>query len=140
MARDDAISVDMGTTRVVPLSQAKLDQLAHARARSLEVRRRKAKEKLEARLSQLRHVLGADMRPDTVERVAKEMMAQESRLREKHASLIENLKTAINGFRDEMRAMRKLLEQPRRAQSTTSGSQRGAGSVLSIGTSSSRRS
>ena len=140
MARDDAISVDMGTKRVVPLSQTKLDQLARARARSLEVRRRKAKEKLEARLSQLRYVLGADMRPDTVERVAKEMMAQESRLREKHASLIENLKTAINGFRDEMRAMRKLLEQPRRAQSTTSGSQRGAGSVLSIGTSSSRRS
>lgn len=96
---------------VVPLSQTKLDQLARARARSLEVRRRKAKDKMEAKLQHLRYVLGSDMRPDTVERFAKEMMAQESRLREKHGGLLENLKEAIHGFREELRSLRKLVDK-----------------------------
>ena len=98
------------------LSQAKLDQLAQARVRSLEVRRQKQKAKLEGKLNHLRSMLGADLRPDTVQRVAKEMIALEERheheverLREKHTAATQELSETISGCKDELRSIRKTL-------------------------------
>ena len=69
--------MDGSKTKV--LSQAKLDQLAEARARSLEVRRRNALAKVEGKVNHLRSMLGPDLKPDTVSRIAKEMIAVEER-------------------------------------------------------------
>ena len=121
MVRDDSSVITIGTrassaSNNKQLSQAKLDQLARARAKSLEVRRRAQKAKLEGKLSQLRSMLGTDLRPDTVERVAKEMIAQEERhanevvrLREKHTAAMKELADSLNGCKDEMRSLRKSL-------------------------------
>ena len=62
------------------LSQAKLDQLAAAREKALLARRKKQKSALEAKLNELRHVLGRDLRNDTVEHFSHAMMKQEGRL------------------------------------------------------------
>ena len=112
MPRDDEISVvtlssEPTTKTVSTLSQAKLDQLAKARAKSLEVRRRAQANKLQAKLNHLRYMLGSDMLPDTVERVAKELMNQEERLRQKQNALTEKLSETITGFKDELHKLRK---------------------------------
>jgi hypothetical protein len=122
MVRDDSSVITIGTSASSAsnnkqLSQAKLDQLARARAKSLEVRRRAQKAKLEGKLSQLRSMLGTDiLRPDTVERVAKEMIAQEERhanevvrLREKHTTAMQELADSVTGCKDELRSLRKAL-------------------------------
>eukprot|EP00966_Prymnesium_polylepis_P326152 7382076-Prymnesium_polylepis.1 len=121
MVRDDSSVITIGTTassasNSKQLSQAKLDQLARARAKSLEVRRRQMKAKLEGKLNQLRSMLGSDLRHDTVERVAKEMINQEERhaqevvrLREKHTSAMQELADSLTGCKDELRSLRKSL-------------------------------
>jgi hypothetical protein len=61
-------------------------------------------------------MLGSDMRADTIERVAKEMVAREekhsaqvARLREKQMQATEELQTTISAMRDEMSRMRKVI-------------------------------
>ena len=61
-------------------------------------------------------MLGSDMRVDTVERVAKEMVAREekhsaevARLREKQMEATEELQTTMSAMRDEMSRMRKVI-------------------------------
>ena len=91
MPRDDASAVTVrldSVTESKPLSQKKLDQLARARVKSLEVRRRTQKAKLEGKLNAIRSMLGSDMRADTIERVAKEMVARE----EKHSAEVARLR------------------------------------------------
>ena len=65
-----------------PLSEKKLRQLAAARDKALFTRRKKLKNKLEAKLSELRQILGPDNRPD-IERVAHMLLKQEETLRTK---------------------------------------------------------
>ena len=74
------------------------------------------KAKLEGKLNQLRSMLGSDLRHDTVERVAKEMIHQEERhaqevvrLREKHTSAMQELADSLTGCKDELRSLRKSL-------------------------------
>ena len=127
------VTLDLGhdpAKKVVPLSQAKLEQLKVARARSLESRRRTQAAKLQGKLTHLRSMLGSDFRNDTVERVAKEMIAHEdrnanevARLREKHVSAVQDFKEAVTGFRDELKALRKAV----------GGKVDRASSVLSVG-------
>ena len=93
------------------LSAKKLQQLAAAREKALLSRRKALKDKLEAKLSELRHVLGNDMRNSTVERVAETMMKQEKELRNKQNSMTEKLTEAINGFKDELAAVKKLVSK-----------------------------
>ena len=119
MPRDDASAVTVrldSVTESKPLSQKKLDQLARARVKSLEVRRRTQKAKLEGKLNAIRSMLGSDMRADTIERVAKEMVAREekhsaevARLREKQMEATEELQTTMSAMRDEMSRMRKVI-------------------------------
>lgn len=120
MVRDDTSSVITvrtdASSKTSDLSQAKLNQLANARVRSLEVRRAKAKAKLEGKLAHLQSMLGPDLRPDTVERVAKEMISQEEmhfkevmRLRDKHANSLQQLNDTIATCKDELRMLRKTV-------------------------------
>ena len=69
-----------------PLSEKKLRQLAEARDKALLKRRQKLKSKLEAKLSELRQILGPDNRPD-IERVAHMLLKQEETLRSKQNAL-----------------------------------------------------
>ena len=121
MPRDDAsvtVRLDSAASGK-SLNQKKLDQLAQARIKSLEVRRRtQNKAKLEAKLNAIRSMLGPDMRADTIERVAKpkEMVAREekhsaevARLREKQMQATEELQTTMSAMRDEMSRMRKVI-------------------------------
>ncbi len=94
-----------------PLSEKKLAQLAAARQKALLSRRRALKEKLEAKLQELRFVLGNDFRPATVEKYAQAIIKNEERLRSKQAMLTEKLSDAIDGFRDELKTMRRALER-----------------------------
>ena len=145
MPRDDTstvtLDIDLDDTPTSkgkkPLSADKLQQLAHARAKSLEVRRRAQANKLQGKLNHLRYVLGNDMRPDTVERFAKELINTEERLRAKQNALTEMLKDSITGFRDELRAIRKLVDKGRthtslsdlKPKTTASSSKRPASDV-----------
>ena len=119
MPRDDAsvtVRLDSAASGK-SLNQKKLDQLAQARIKSLEVHRRtQNKAKLEAKLNAIRSMLGPDMRADTIERVAKEMVAREekhsaevARLREKQMQATEELQTTMSAMRDEISRMRKVI-------------------------------
>ena len=82
MPQDDAsatVRFDSAASGSNSLSQKKLDQPAQARIKSLEVSQRSQKAKLEGKLNAIRSMLGSDMRVDTVERVAKEMVAREEK-------------------------------------------------------------
>ena len=88
-------------------SLRKLDQLAAAREKALLARQKKQKLALEAKLNEIRRVLGSDMRNDTVENFARAMMKQEERLRAKQNALTEQVSQALDGLKDEIRALRK---------------------------------
>ena len=94
------------------LSQAKLDQLAAAREKALLARRKKQKSALEAKLNELRHILGRDLRNDTVEHFAHAMMKQEQRLRDKQNALTESMTEALQSVKDELRSLRKMQMGP----------------------------
>ena len=101
MGRDSDLTVnfdDSATGKGGALSKAKLDQLAAAREKALLARRKKLQGKLESKLAELRHVLGCDMRNDTVEKFATAMMKQEETLRKKQNALTEKLTEAIGAL------------------------------------------
>ena len=90
-----------------PLSEKKLAQLSAAREKALHARRIKLKSRLEAKVNELRQVLGPDLRNDTVERVSTAMMKQEERLRSSQNALTQQLNEALQGIKDELRTLRK---------------------------------
>ena len=127
------------------LSQAKLDQLAQARVKSLEVRRRAQKAKLEGKLSHLRSMLGSDMRPDTVERVAKEMIAADdrhaaevARLREKQVETTREINDTLVTLKDEMRSLRKTFRGSTPLGSLSGSVRKGVSSEVSVSSTKSR--
>ena len=93
------------------LSQKKLSQLAAAREKALLARKRKQRDRLEAKLSELRCVLGADMRNSTVEKFAEAIMKQEESLRNKQNQLTAKLIETLTSFRDELSTMKKAIEK-----------------------------
>lgn len=104
------------------LSQRKLEQLAKAREKAMLSRRKALKAKLELKLSELRHVLGSDMSNPTVERVAEAIMKQEKELRNKQNALTEKLSEAMDGFKDELRALRGAMAKSSVSLSQVKGS------------------
>lgn len=76
------------------LSQAKLDQLEHARKLAMESRRRKMREKLEAKLSSLRAIAG-DLTGPQMERVAYSILEKEEQMRHNHNLQITALNEAL---------------------------------------------
>ena len=101
------------------LSKAKLDQLAAAREKALVARRRKQKTALEGKLNELRHVLGNDLRDETVETFANAMMAQERQLRTKQNTLTLQLTEALVSVKSELSSLRKTHSHTTRPDATT---------------------
>ena len=91
-----------------PLSDKKLRQLALARDKALLKRRQKLKSKLEAKLSELRQILGPDNRPD-IERVAHMLLKQEETLRSKQNALVLEVKDVITDFKADLQAIKERL-------------------------------
>ena len=94
-----------------PLSEKKLRQLAEARDKALLKRRQNLRKKLEAKLSELRQILGPDNRPD-IERVAHALLKQEETLRSKQNALTLEVRDVINDFKEDLQAIRERLSKP----------------------------
>ena len=109
----------MDSTSSSDLSEAKLQQLADAREKSIQSRRMTMRSKLERKLEELNMVMG-DLRSDQVERVGRAMMDLEEKLRGKQNSLTEHVSSQINGLKDELRALRNDLVQPGSSASVVS--------------------
>ena len=94
------------------LSAKKLLQLSQARDKALVSRRQKLKSRLEAKLSELRQILGPDNRPD-IERVAAMMMKQELTLRERQNALTLEVRDVINEVKSDLQVLKeRLLPKP----------------------------
>jgi chromosome segregation ATPase len=94
-----------------PLSDKKLNQLSQAREKALLKRRQLLKFKLEAKLSELRQILGPDLRPD-IERVAHMLLKQEETLRSKQNALVLEVKDVITDFKADLQAIKEKLSKP----------------------------
>jgi hypothetical protein len=103
------------------LSEAKLQQLADAREKSIQSRRMTMKSKLERKLEDLNLLMG-DLRSDQVERVGQAMIDLETKLRQKQNDFTQELNQHIRGMRDEMRELRKELLRPGPSASVVSSS------------------
>ena len=132
-----SITIDDDPRTRKPLSNAKLSQLEAARTKALAARRRKLHDRLQAKLIELRAVLGQDLRPQTVEKVAEAMMKQEASLRAKQARLTEALNDAITQFREELSRLRRRID---RVGERASGSERRASGGGSSSSSTSKSS
>lgn len=83
---DNTIITDLSESRPKKLSHAKTDQLAAARVKALESRRRTQKAGLEARLHEVKLLLG-ELDPKHIERVQEVIMSQERALRREQKEL-----------------------------------------------------
>ena len=92
---------------------------AAAREKALLSRRKKLKDKLESKLAELRHVLGCDLRSDTVEKFATAMMKQEETLRGKQSHLTERLIDTIESFKADINALKDMQMLKQGGASTT---------------------
>ena len=125
-----------------PLSDKKLRQLAAARDKALLKRRQKLKSKLEAKLSELRQILGPDNRPD-IERVAHMLLKQEETLRSKQNALVLEVKDVIADFKADLQAIKERLSKPSHSLSSlqkprprpvSEASSTGSGRTITIAT------
>ena len=125
-----------------PLSAKKLAQLEAARTKGLLKRRQKLKSKLEAKLSELRQILGPDNRPD-IERVAHMLLKQEETLRSKQNALVLEVKDVITDFKADLQAIRERLSKPSHSLSSlqkprprpvSEASSTGSGRTITIAT------
>lgn len=88
---DTTISIDDPPRLIRP---TKDEQLAAARVKALESRRRTQKMKLENKLQQVRILLG-ELSPDHIDRVIQVMSDRETELRAKHAKVLGQLNDDI---------------------------------------------
>ena len=95
------------------LSAKKILQLSQARDKALVSRRQKLKSRLEAKLSELRQILGPDNRGPDIERVAAMMMKQEVTLRERQNALTLEVRDVINEVKSDLQVLKeRLLPKP----------------------------
>ena len=106
------------------LSKAKTDQLAAARVKALDSRRRTQKAGLEARLHEVRLLLG-ELDPKHMERVLEAMVSQERDLRRKQSELttqlIEMVKAESAKRSTEYESLKRSIDRIRRDLSQTGG-------------------
>ena len=105
---DDTISVVMSTQ---PASQGRLKQLEGARKMAVVSRRHKQKQRLEAKLNELRLLMGEDMSNSMLERTAARLMAQEESLRAKQNAITEACNENLDSISQEIKYLRRLFEQ-----------------------------
>ena len=92
-----------------PLSAKRLEALSRARDKALLSRRIKLKDRLEKKLAELRIVLGNDMTPHSIERIAQAMMKQEDRAFSEIQRLREKQIASNEALAEELRAIRRKI-------------------------------
>ena len=135
---DDTIITDLSDARPKKLTHAKQDQLAAARVRALESRRKTQKAGLEARLHEVKLLLG-ELDPKHMERVQQAMMSQERELRREQKELtlqfIELLKSESAKRREESASVKRSIERTKHEiEKLTHAHDRGKGSALTATT------
>ena len=108
---DDSISVVIQPPNSKPMSQAREGQLANARKMAVVSRRHKQKQRLEAKLAELRALMGQDMSIDQLTRIASRLLEQEERLREKQNALTETCNSNLDCITLELSKLRRLMER-----------------------------
>jgi hypothetical protein len=101
-----------------PKSQAKLAQLESARKLALESRRVKQRERLEAKLAQLRSL--GDVSNAHLERVCMILVDSEKEGRKRTNIMVEDINTNIEDLMQEISTIRKMLERMMGSRSTPS--------------------
>eukprot|EP00966_Prymnesium_polylepis_P120471 2784030-Prymnesium_polylepis.1 len=95
---DDCISVTLGPTK--PISEKKIAQLADARVKAIDSRKRRQKQRLEEKLRELRSL--GDMPNEQLARVCELLVARECELRGKQNDLTIKLNNNIDNLTDEI--------------------------------------
>ena len=93
---DDTIVTDLSEPTAKKLTHAKQDQLANARVKALESRRRTQKAGLESRLHEVKVLLG-EIDPKHAETVKEVLMSQERQLRREQRDMTLQLMELIKG-------------------------------------------
>lgn len=104
-----------------PPTPLKLSQLANAREVALKGRRERQLEKLEAKVSVLRRVLGG-CTSSQMEKIASAMLEQEESLRAKQNAVTQACNGNLETIMEELRAIRRSLKVPPPADTTSSTS------------------
>ena len=111
---DDTIITDLSDSQPKKLTHAKQDQLAAARIKALESRRRAQKAGLESRLQEVKLLLG-ELEPKDIERVQQAMMSQERQLRREQKELtlqiIELVKSESAKRMEEHASVKRAIER-----------------------------
>ena len=118
---DDSVITDFDDQELK--RQTKSDQLADARVKAVESRRKTQKVRLEERLHQVKMLLG-EIDPERIEQVTQAMLSQETDLRhelidqftesmraesKKRADEAASVKRHVDAIKDELRALRHTL-------------------------------
>ena len=106
--RDSVISVQVGSKPKIP-SEQKLKQLESARKLAVESRKIRLRERLEAKLAQLRSL--GDVSNEHLERVCNILIETEKEGRKRTNMHIEDINTNLEDMNEEMRAIRSLLQR-----------------------------
>lgn len=104
---DDTISIAIGPKQC---SEKKKQQLAQARTLALDSRRRSQKDRLEAKLDELKRVM-AGISDDHLARVATQMMAQEETLRGKQNQITQQINVNLQNIMNEVADLKQMLKR-----------------------------
>ena len=115
---DDTISVVMDTPGKGP-SQGRLDQLDKARKNAVLSRKVKQRARLEAKLRELRELMGDDLNYEQLGRVASRLLAQEETLRSKQNQLTEACNQNLETIQESLAHLTRLIERSYGARATT---------------------
>ena len=122
---DSVISVPVGPKP--PPSEQKLKQLEHARKLAVESRKIRQRERLEAKLAQLRSL--GDVSNEHLERVCHLLVETEKEGRKRTNTAVEDINTNMEDMNEEIRAIRTMLQRVIGGQSTTPTRQQVAASA-----------
>lgn len=92
-------------------TQERLNQLDKARATAIMNRKLRQKERLEAKLRELRALMGDDMNYEQLGRIATKLLAQEETLRAKQSQQTQIVNDNMQRFTDELAKLRRLVER-----------------------------
>lgn len=107
VTNDDCISVAIGTTK--PISEKKIAQLADARVKAIDSRKRRQKQRLEEKLRELRSL--GDMPNEQLAKVCELLVIRESELRAKQNELTIKLNDNLDNLTDEISTLRKQVDR-----------------------------
>ena len=104
---DECISVSLGPSK--PISEKKISQLADARVKAIDARKRRQKQRLEEKLRELRSL--GDMPNEQLAKVCELLVAREAELRGKQNDLTAKLNEHLDNLTDEISVLRKQVDR-----------------------------